>query len=191
MLKFYGSSLQQQNYNYKTKMNTTKTIQETFSTTSESKTIVKIQDSDVSILMEQHGLNEDIKSTILKENLCPTTLLSRLHNSFPQHSILKPRTEAIFSNAKNKYTGLPGFRMICDILKSHGIVLSDLKERELFVEVYAFLATKHILNTIDWSNYQTDPVFQLIFPQPNMIEKNIHQYNCCIGDCTIVVQRVC
>jgi L-lysine 2,3-aminomutase len=135
--------------------------------------MIKIQQSDVEILMHQHGLNEATRSIIEKENLTPTTLLSRLHNSFPQHSILKPRSKAIFSNAKNKYTGISGFRMICNILEENGIILSHMKERELFVEVYAFLATKHILNTIDWNNYQTDPVFQLIFPQPNMIDKKI------------------
>ncbi len=115
----------------------------------------------------------DAKNVIRTENLLPTTLISRLHNNYPQHSLFKRKSAPIFSKGKNKYTGLLGFRMICKVLKQHNIVLSDIKERELFIEVYAFLATKHILNTIDWNNYQVDPVFQLVFPQPNMMLMNI------------------
>jgi len=134
---------------------------------------VKFQTSDVESLMDHHDLNEDARNIIRTENLLPTTLLSRLHNNYPQHSLFKRKSAPIFSKGKNKYTGLSGFRMICEVLKQHDIVLSDIKERELFIEVYAFLATKHILNTIDWNNYQVDPVFQLVFPQPNMINKKI------------------
>ncbi|MCP4976033.1 MAG: hypothetical protein GY931_07705 [Maribacter sp.] len=123
--------------------------------------------------MDHHDLNEDARNIIRTENLLPTTLLSRLHNNFPEHSLFKRTSAPIFSKGKKKYTGLSGFRMICEVLKQHGIVLSNIKERELFIEVYAFLATKHILNTIDWNNYQRDPVFQLVFPQPNMIDKKI------------------
>lgn len=135
--------------------------------------MVKFQQSDVETLMDHQDLNENEKYIIRTENLLPPTLLSRLHNNFPQHSLLKINTSPIFSKGKNKYTGLLGFRMICEILKQHNIELSDIKERELFIEVYAFLATKHVLNTIDWNNYQIDPVFQLIFPQPNMIDKKV------------------
>lgn len=133
---------------------------------------VKFQKSDIETLMNFHDLNEEEKTIIRNENLVPTSLLSRLHNNYPQHSLLKPKSKPLFSG-KNKYSGLAGFRMVCETLNQHGIVLSDIKERELFVEVYAFLATKHILNTIDWNNYQKDPVFQLVFPQPNMIDKKI------------------
>ena len=138
----------------------------------------KFQHSDVEALMDYHELKEEDKQIIRTENLVPPALLSRLHNSFPQHSLFKRKTTPIFNKGKNKYTGLSGFRMICAILKQHNIELSHIKERELFVEVYAFLATKHILNTIDWNNYEKDPVFQLVFPQPNMISKNIvEQYS--------------
>ena len=134
--------------------------------------LVKFQNSDIEELMDFHGLNDDAKTIIRNESLVPPSLLSRLHNNYPQHSLLKPKSKPVFTG-KNKYSGLSGFRMVCDTLKEHGIVLSDIKERELFVEVYAFLATKHILNTIDWNNYQKDPVFQLVFPQPNMIDKKV------------------
>jgi lysine 2,3-aminomutase len=139
----------------------------------EAKNMDSLLESDVESLMDRHGISEDVRKVIKKENLLPTTLLNRLHNNFPQHSLLKPKSEAIFANAKNKYTGLSGFRSICEILEENGIVLTDIKERELFAEVYAFLATKHILNTINWNDYQKDQVFQLIFPQPGMIEKKI------------------
>ena len=138
-----------------------------------SKCEVKFQSSDVESLMDHHNLNEDARNIIKSENLLPTSLLSRLHNNYPKYSLLKRKSVPIFSKGKNKYTGLAGFRMICEVLKQHDIVLSDIKERELFIEVYAFLATKHILNTIDWNNYQKDPVFQLVFPQPNMIDKKV------------------
>jgi lysine 2,3-aminomutase len=138
----------------------------------------KFTKTDIEALMDYHELKEEDKRIIRTENLTPPALLSRLHNNYSQHSLFKRKTTPIFNKGKNKYTGLSGFRMICAILKQHNIVLSDLKERELFVEVYAFLATKHILNTIDWSNYQKDPVFQLVFPQPNMISKKIvEQYS--------------
>ncbi len=135
--------------------------------------LVRFQQSDVETLMDHQDLNENEKYIIRTESLLPPTLLSRLHNNFPQHSLLKINTFPVFNDGKNKYTGLSGFRMICETLKQHGIELSDIKERELFIEVYAFLATKHILNTIDWNNYQEDPVFQLVFPQPNMIDKKV------------------
>lgn len=133
----------------------------------------KILAADVQELMDRHDLSHDARNIVKKENLLPTALLNRLHNNFPQHSILTTDSKAIFSKAKNKYSGLVGFREVCKILEDNGIFLSDIKERELFLEVYAFLATKHILSTIDWDNYQTDPVFQLIFPQPGMIEQEV------------------
>ncbi len=151
-----------------------KAITETPSKKVKTNKMIKFQLSDVESLMDRHGLDDDAKNLIINENLIPTSLLSRLHNSYPQHSILKKESKAIFTaNSKNKYSGLEGFRKVCEILEANGIVLSDIKERELFVEVYAFLATKHVLNTIDWDNYQEDQVFQLIIPQPNMIDKKV------------------
>ncbi|MDZ7615181.1 MAG: hypothetical protein U5K51_16910 [Flavobacteriaceae bacterium] len=37
--------------------------------------------------------------------------------------------------------------------------------------MYRFLATKHSLNAIDWNNFEKDFMFQLIFPQPDMISR--------------------
>ena len=126
---------------------------------------------DIEAMMDHHDLDAQAREIVRNENLLPPSLLSRLHNNFPQHSLFKRKVTPLFKEGKNKYTGLSGFRMICKILKEHDIVLSHIKERELFIEVYAFLATKHILNTIDWDNYQSDPVFQLVFPQPNISQK--------------------
>jgi L-lysine 2,3-aminomutase len=156
---------------------TTQDAPQIASETQNTNEFVKIQSADIQALMDQHGLDEEARKIIEKENLAPASLLSRLHNSLPQHSILLAKSKAMFANGKNKYTGLPGFREICGILKSHGIEFTHMKEREFFLEVYAFLATKHILSTIDWGNYQEDQVFQLIFPQPGMIEpKYVEEY---------------
>ena len=151
---------------------TTETLVQSEVTTSTSAR-EQITKTEVHDLMDRHDFNDDAKAIVEKENLIPATLLSRLHNNFPQHSILKNNGKAIFANAKKKYSGLSGFKQVCAILEENGIYLSDIKERELFLEVYAFLATKHILSTIDWSNYQTDQIFQLVFPQPGMIEQHI------------------
>lgn len=137
-----------------------------------SKHLATFQQSEIETLMDFHDLNEEERAIIKNENLIPTSLLSRLHTNYPQHSLLKRSTKPLFTG-KNKYSGLAGFRNVCEILEQNNIILSDIKERELFVEVYAFLATKHILNTINWDDYQKDPVFQLVFPQPNMIDKKI------------------
>ena len=51
--------------------------------------MVKFQQSDVETLMDYQDLNENEKYIIRTENLLPPTLLSRLHNNFPQHSLLK------------------------------------------------------------------------------------------------------
>lgn len=136
--------------------------------------MVKFNQSDVESLMDRHFMSEEVKETIRNENLVPASLLERMHNNYPQHSLLKDEFEPLFGkDTKNNYTGLSGFRKVCEILEDHGIELTDKKERELFVEVYAFLATKHVLNSINWDDYQNDPVFQLVIPQPNMINKDI------------------
>ena len=98
----------------------------------------KFQHSDVESLMDYHELKEEDKHIIRTENLAPPALLSRLHNSFPQHSLFKRKATPIFNKGKNKYTGLSGFRMICDILKQHNIELSHIKERELLLKFMPF-----------------------------------------------------
>ena len=57
---------------------------------------VKIQPSSVKKLMDIHGLSDEAKNIIESEDLLPTTLLSRLHNNFPEHSMLIPKSKNMF-----------------------------------------------------------------------------------------------
>ena len=72
-----------------------------------------------------------------------------------------------------QYSGVEGLRQVVAVLARNGISLGNMPERELFTEVYRFKATRHILNTINWSDYERDPMFQLVFPQPGMMCKPI------------------
>ena len=140
--------------------------------------MIKLQPSHVQTLMAHHDLSDDAKNIIKKENLIPITLLSRLHNNYPQHSVILEKSKPIFTSAKKRYTGLGGFKKICGILEQNGIIIDNIKERELFIEVYRFLATKHVLNTIRWSNFKDDSIFQLVFPQPGMINRDTVKEYC-------------
>lgn len=126
--------------------------------------------SDVQAMMDRYQLSEDVRQVIEKENLLPVGVLSRLQAVYPQHSGLMETKPFLFKAGEN-FTGLDGFRRVCEILKGHGIELSQIKEREIFVEVYRFLATSHSLNSINWDNYEKDSVYQLVLPQPGMIGK--------------------
>ncbi|MGF1759892.1 hypothetical protein L4D76_18535 [Photobacterium sagamiensis] len=124
--------------------------------------------------MERYGYDEPTTAIIQRENLLPAGLLSRLHASYPQHSGFLETRPMLFVD-KQHYTGLSGFREVISILHQNSIDIGDIEERELFVEVYRFLATRHTLNSINWDNYATDSVFQLVFPQPGMIDKQTTQ----------------
>jgi L-lysine 2,3-aminomutase len=127
-----------------------------------------IQPSDVENMMARYHYSGDTRALIEKENLLPAGLLARLHSSYPQYSGLMESSEFLFTDKKN-YAGLDGFREIVGVLNKNGIDIGFIKERELFIEVYRFLATNHVLNTINWKNFARDSVFQLVFPQPGMI----------------------
>ncbi len=118
------------------------------------------------------GYSDEVKQIIAEENLLPQGLVNRLHRSYPQISSLANRDKALFTR-QNDYTGLTGFRKVNQTLLDQGIDMGDQDERELFIEVYRFLATKHTLNSIDWHNFKNDSVFQLVFPQPGMINKKV------------------
>ena len=62
---------------------------------------------------------------------------------------------------KNHYSGLKGFREIVATLNENRIDIGHIEERELFIKVYRFLATKHVLNTINWDDFKDDLIFQL------------------------------
>ncbi len=123
-------------------------------------------------MMHRFHYDADTVFIIEEEDLLPGGLLERLHMAYPQHSGLKEEAEFLF-NDKKQYYGLKGFREIVKVLSAHGIHIGHLEERELFIRVYRFMATKHVLNTINWSNFEKDSVFQLVFPQPGMIRPDI------------------
>jgi len=127
-----------------------------------------ISQVDVMHMMDRYQYSETIRQVVVKENLLPAGVLSRLHASYPQHSGFLENKPFLF-NDRDSYTGLKGYRRVVKVLEDNGIDLGFTKERELFVEVYRFLATRHSLNSIDWDNYATDSVFQLVFPQLGMI----------------------
>ena len=128
---------------------------------------------DFSKQFVHHGIEADSIQIIEKENLLPERLVNRMHITFPQISILKEESKAMFTSEKNRYTGIEGFREIIAVLNENGIDIGYIEERELFINVYRFLATKHILNTINWKEFQKDSVFQLVFPQPGMMKPDL------------------
>lgn len=133
----------------------------------------KLSDSiDVERVVRTGGYPEEACEIISKEGLLPAGVVNRLHRQFPQYSILSRTTAPMFTGQEN-YTGLSGFRRVVETLAENGIHIGHIDERELFVEVYRFLATRHTLNSIDWENYETDSIFQLVFPQPGMIRQDI------------------
>jgi lysine 2,3-aminomutase len=129
---------------------------------------LRITQDDVQHMYERYHFPDDIQQIIEAENLLPHGILNRLEAAYPQHSGLKECAGFMF-NDKVRYSGKRGFREIVAILQSHGIEIGHLTERELFIDVYRFMATRHVLNTINWSRFAKDSVFQLVFPQPGMI----------------------
>ncbi len=128
----------------------------------------KIKREDIAKLLSRYQFDDEIIQTVNDENLLPTTLLQRLYDNFPQHAKFLRTDKQLFTE-KNNYAGLKGFREIIAILNKNGIDIGHIKDREFFIEVYRFLATKHVLNAIDWTNYEKDSLYQLVFPQPGMI----------------------
>jgi lysine 2,3-aminomutase len=128
----------------------------------------EVQKSEIEEMLTRFHLSPEIIATIATENLLPIGLLHRLHTCYPQHSGLFKKQEAIFTG-KTYYSGLKGFREIVAHLQDHGINIGHIKEREFFIDVYRFLATRHALNTINWDDFENDRMYHLIFPQPGMI----------------------
>jgi L-lysine 2,3-aminomutase len=128
--------------------------------------------ADIDAMMDRYGFTPETRQIIATENLLPPGLLSRLHATYPQHSGLLERGRMMFGE-RDHYAGLDGFREVAAILARHGIQLGDMTERELFVEVYRFKASRHALNSINWTDYVHDSMFQLMFPQPGMMRKDL------------------
>ncbi|MFT3789428.1 MAG: hypothetical protein QM770_25145 [Tepidisphaeraceae bacterium] len=131
-----------------------------------------ITPADLAAMIRRYDYPDETRQIIATENLLPVGLLGRLQLQYPQHSGLLERDAMLFP-PRLYYEGLEGFRRVCAILTSHGIALDRMIERELFVEVYRFKATAHILNSINWSHYQTDSMYQLVFPQPGMMRPEV------------------
>jgi lysine 2,3-aminomutase len=130
--------------------------------------------ADLEHIMDRFHYTDETKQIIKQEELLPLGVLHRLHSAFLNYSGIKEEAEFLFNEKKN-YSGLKGFREIVDVLAKHGIVVKHLEERELFIKVYRFMATKHVLNTINWADYEHDSVFQLVFPQPGMMRPDVKE----------------
>jgi L-lysine 2,3-aminomutase len=128
--------------------------------------------ADVSKMLDRYGYPAETREIIESEKLLPTGVLSRLHATYPQHSGLLESRPFLF-NGREQYSGIEGLREVIRILARNGIQLGHIAERELFVEVYRFKASRHILNTINWDDYERDSMFQLVFPQPGMMRKKV------------------
>ena len=57
------------------------------------------------------------------------------------------------------------------LFESKGIIDPDLDAREIVAQVFPFKINQHIINRINWDAYQDDPIFQLTFPQKEMLHK--------------------
>lgn len=131
-------------------------------------------DKTVNNILDRSNYSDETKEIIIDENLLPAGLLNRLHNSYPHSSGIMDTSEKMFT-AKARYAGLTGYNEIVEILKENGIELGCPEERELFIRIYRFMATKHVLNAINWKNFEKDSLFQLTFPQPGMIREDTVQ----------------
>lgn len=127
---------------------------------------------DLEHLLDRHGYSPDTRRLIADEKLLPLGLLNRLQSNYPHLSGLKEARPFFFSG-REQYSGLEGLREVMAILARHNIHIGFQLERELFVEVYRFKATRHILNAINWDRYETDSLFQLVFPQPGMMRPEL------------------
>jgi lysine 2,3-aminomutase len=155
-------------------MNTT--LNATRSSRSASATPARISDTvtaaDVAKMMDRYEYPAETREIIQSERLLPPGVLSRLQASYPQSSGLLESRPFLFHN-REQYSGIEGFREVARILAQNGIQLRSIPERELFVQVYRFKASRHILNSINWDNYEPDSMFQLVFPQPDMMRKKV------------------
>jgi len=142
---------------------------------------LRVTKADIRMMLDRYRYNDDTRRIIDQENLLPAGLLSRLHATFTPHSGLLESQPLLF-DGQNKYSGLKGFRSVIETLAKNGIELGHISDRELFVEVYSFLATRHTLNSINWQDFEHDAVFQLCFAQPGMIDPSVvEQYKATPG----------
>lgn len=130
-----------------------------------------ITHEDLRSLMDQYFFTDEMKEIVEKEDLLPLGVLNRLQRAYGQYSLMQKKPRVLF-NEKKRWVGLEGFREIVKKLADHGIFIDRIPEREVFIHVYRFMVTRHVLNLIDWDNYQNDPLFYLTFPQPDMVRED-------------------
>jgi L-lysine 2,3-aminomutase len=128
--------------------------------------------ADCQHMLDRYGYDAESRQIIASENLLPPALLSRLQATYPHLSGLKETRPFLFRD-REVYSGLEGLREVTAILEKQGIQLGHTIERELFTEVYRFKATRHILNSINWDDFEHDSMFQLVFPQPGMMRPEL------------------
>ena len=131
-----------------------------------------ITGAELGNIIERYGYSAETRQIVEKENLLPPGLLSRLQAVYPKQSGLLESRKFLFNDCE-QYSGLEGFRKVVSVLAKNGVKLAHIQERELFVEVYRFKATRHILNTINWNDYECDSMYQLVLPQPGMMLKKV------------------
>jgi KamA family protein len=59
---------------------------------------------------------------------------------------------------------------IDSIFAAKGVQDKFLQERQIVAQVFPFKINQQVIDLIDWDNYQNDPLFQLTFPQPEMLD---------------------
>jgi len=128
--------------------------------------------SDVYTDLTGRGYRPESIRTIIEEGLLPLGLVKRLDTLYPQYSALRQAPAPLFADQEN-FSGLRGFREVCAVLEENGIDIGHREERELFIDVYRFLATRYTLNSIDWQDFAEDSLFHLVFPQPGMIRREV------------------
>lgn len=128
--------------------------------------------ADLSAMLDRYGYPTETREIIDAEHLLPVTLLARLQSNYPQHSGLLETRPFLF-HGREHYAGLPGLRAVIGILEANGIHIGHIAERELFAQVYRFMATRHALNSINWDAYERDSMFQLVIPQPGMLRREL------------------
>lgn len=131
--------------------------------------------------LERYAYPPEVRAVIDGESLLPAGLLERLHAQAPDHSCLARTTPFLFHD-RDHYAGREGLRDVMAVLEAHGIDLGHRRERELFTRVYRFLASRHILNAIDWTSYEADPLYHLVIPQPGMLAPEVVEAYAAAGD---------
>lgn len=92
--------------------------------------------------------------------------INTFQNTFPvAKDWTSPEGEVVKHQPYRKFlrTDIPA------IFAQKGIVDPMREDREIVAQVFPFKINQHVVDIIDWKNYQTDPIFQLTFPQPDML----------------------